>query len=171
VALESLSDDGRLLIKRSIEWAAGLETVCGDGACDPGEECDCPADCGTPAAHEQPGVTCDDGLDNDCDGVTDCDDINCPADPACSGPVCGDGSCGVGEDPCNCPEDCGMPPGWEDPATTCADGLDNDCDGQVDCADANCTTHPNCCKPTGSACNRNSECCSGSCSRGQKVCR
>ena len=31
--------------------------------------------------------------------------------------------------------DCGAPPGSE---TSCNDGVDNDCDGDVDCADADC---------------------------------
>jgi hypothetical protein len=86
--INALNADGQTIMKRAIEWAAGQEegaAVCGDGTCDFGEDpCNCEADCGAPAEYEDPGVTCDDGLDNDCDGQTDCDDINCPADPACS---------------------------------------------------------------------------------------
>jgi hypothetical protein len=32
----------------------------------------------------------------------------------------------------------------EDPEQTCDDGVDNDCDGQVDCNDANCSSDPAC---------------------------
>ena len=53
-------------------------------------------------------------------------------------PSCGDGTCDAGEDTCNCAGDCGAPPSFEEPGVNCADGLDNDCDGQADCADVNC---------------------------------
>lgn len=61
----------------------------------------------------------------------------CGGDPA----VCGDGVCDPGEDPCNCPADCGIPPTSE---TNCNDGIDNDCDGLVDCADGDCAGDPAC---------------------------
>jgi len=108
----ALNANGQTIMQRSIEWAAGREgalaaTVCGNGSCEAGEDpCTCPGDCGLPAAFEQPGVTCNDGLDNDCDGTTDCNDINCPTDPACLTPACGDGTCNPGEDCNSCPADC-----------------------------------------------------------------
>ena len=48
---------------------------------------------------------------------------------------CGDGTCDSGEDQCNCPDDCGTPPSTE---TSCADGIDNDCDTYTDCDDSDC---------------------------------
>ena len=110
--------------------AGGTPAVCGDGNCDPGEDpCNCPADCGPP-----PAEICDNGVDDDCDGLIDCEDGDCAGDSAC--PTCGDGNCDPGEDPCNCPSDCGSPPATE---SNCNDGVDNDCDGLVDCLDDDCT--------------------------------
>jgi hypothetical protein len=56
---------------------------------------------------------------------------------------CGDGICDPtgGETPCGCVEDCGMPSIDE---SVCDDGLDEDCDGTVDCADADCAAEMFC---------------------------
>ena len=104
----ALNADARTIMQRAIEWAAGMEeggpapAVCGDTTCDAGEDaCTCPADCGAPADFEEPNVTCDDGLDNDCDGPTDSDDINCPADPACSACVPKGGPCTMNSQCCS----------------------------------------------------------------------
>jgi len=58
----------------------------------------------------------------------------------------------------------------------CTDGVDNDCDGAVDCADSNCATSPACtstCTALGGACTSNGQCCSGSCKGkpGRKTCK
>jgi hypothetical protein len=69
---------------------------------------------------------------------------------ACTGVAsCIDGFCSAGEI-CNCSdpgEDCfGEPiPPTEVPDMTCGDGLDNDCDGNTDCADTNCDTEDTVC--------------------------
>jgi len=47
----------------------------------------------------------------------------------------GDGSCDLGENPCNCAADCG---GHPDAELECMDGLDADCDGLADCLDSDC---------------------------------
>ena len=113
--------------------------VCGDGSCDMDESrCNCPADCGDAPSSEVPGSSCADGEDNDCDTLTDCADPDCATAIECA--VCGDGSCHVAESPCSCPADCGDPPSREDPASSCADRVDNDCDSMTDCADPDCTT-------------------------------
>jgi hypothetical protein len=84
--------------------------------------------------------------------------------PTGSGTVCGDPSCGVGEDQCSCPVDCGPPPYTE---TVCSDGFDDDCDGDIDCDDVDClgdTACPYCgdaiCDP-GEDCNSCGDDCAG----------
>ncbi|MCH8148967.1 MAG: hypothetical protein IH987_13475, partial [Planctomycetes bacterium] len=53
---------------------------------------------------------------------------------------CGNGECAADESPCTCSEDCGDPPSSEDPGSSCADGVDNDCDALTDCEDPDCVT-------------------------------
>lgn len=54
--------------------------------------------------------------------------------------ICGDGIC-VTNLEYTCAADCGSPPSTE---TSCTDGFDNDCDGGIDCADADCVGAPAC---------------------------
>ncbi len=92
--------------------------TCGDGSLDPGEECD-------------------DGNTNPGDG---CDAFCLLESP------CGNASCepAIGEDPCTCPADCGPQLPIEGPGPECLDGIDNDCNGDTDCVDANCAAEPLC---------------------------
>ena len=58
----------------------------------------------------------------------------------------------------------------------CNDGVDNDCDGAIDCADSNCNGSPSCnqsCSPAGASCTSNSQCCSNKCkgNPNAKTCR
>jgi len=57
--------------------------------------------------------------------------------PTGSGTVCGDLTCDVGEDACSCPGDCGPPPATEE--LVCNDGIDDDCNGDIDCDDKLCS--------------------------------
>lgn len=103
--------------------------------------------------------TCNDDLDNDCDGVKDC------ADPDCASTSCEDASLapndvgltcvsnGDGTGACVCAADT-LGNGQE---ATCDDGIDDDCDGLVDCADTqNCNNKP--CGPNGEVCNASGAC-------------
>ncbi|MGB5175725.1 MAG: hypothetical protein WBQ30_13390, partial [Thermoanaerobaculia bacterium] len=46
----------------------------------------------------------------------------------------------------------------EDPEATCDDGLDNDCDGDFDCFDADCDTNPACeCQPVDEICDNGTD--------------
>ena len=46
----------------------------------------------------------------------------------------------------------------------CIDGIDDDCDGSIDCADADCAGDVACvCALAGTTCTSGQECCSGKC--------
>jgi hypothetical protein len=70
-----------------------------------------------------------------CDEGETCD--LCPDD-------CLDDVCEAVENPCTCAADCGQPAGIE---LVCNDGLDDDCDGLVDCDDPDCCNEAVCPSP------------------------
>ena len=99
-----------------------------------------------------PPEVCDDGIDNNGNGLVDC------ADPQCDGfaftdvTTCGVGACAsTGSVICqNSGEfDTCQPftPGAEGPFddASCGDGIDNDCDGDTDTNDSDCTAPPEVC--------------------------
>jgi cysteine-rich repeat protein len=127
--------------------------VCGDGVVEGLEECDdgntasgdgCSAHCTLESSTE----LCADGMDNDLDGQVDCADSDCLGDPACSSATCGNGVVEAGEqcddgnatDGDGCSTTCLL----EEHAISCTDGIDNDRDGLIDCADPNCASDPGC---------------------------
>lgn len=84
---------------------------------------------------------------------------------------CGNGTCDAGEDECNCSADCGNPP-----VEDCTNGVNDDCDNDVDCADADCANDPACeCTlgQAGDSCVDDAECCSNKCKgrSGAKTCK
>jgi hypothetical protein len=150
--------------------SGGGAPVCGNGVCEPlaGEDClICPADCaGKQGGNPSRQFCCGDG--NGANPVG-CDDSRCTtegfscsdvaSDPYC----CGDTICEGAEDVCSCSIDCGAAPATE---TSCTDGVDNDCDGLIDCADGDCDGDPACaCTPSGGACVSHTECCSNNCKK------
>jgi hypothetical protein len=160
---------------------AGVEPGCGNGYCEPGlEDClSCPEDCrGRQNGNPGNRYCCGDGGGENPVG---CEDSRCSSggfqcsDILPGGYCCGDSYCDPGEDSSNCALDCGTcVPTVED----CANGVDDDCDGQADCNDSDCAGSPACsstpsCSDIGVSCNTDNECCSRKCRgrTGAKICR
>lgn len=107
--------------------------------------CGTAVDCDDTNAAINPGAAevCNDSMDNDCDGFVDCDDTDCDISPDCAAPpVCTDADSDgyFVEQDCGTSIDCNdnnpdINPGVPE---FCNDGIDNDCDGTVDCADNEC---------------------------------
>ena len=136
-----------------------------DGVCDAGEDCTGCEDC---AGGATPGAVCGNGVCETANGedcvscAADCNGMQsgkasrrycCGADVGCGDSrcgsctdvpavpqayCCGDGACGGPEDCGTCALDCAAP------AEICDSGRDDNCDGAVDCADAECAALPLC---------------------------
>ncbi|GAB4509594.1 MAG: hypothetical protein Tsb0020_26210 [Haliangiales bacterium] len=138
--------------------------TCGDGVCEPGEDCEtCPEDCGE-CGGECVHDLCDEGepLDPTCDqcaaDVCDVDPFCCDvawdgicvglAEDICGldcgppGPECGDGVCELGESCLTCATDCGECPACEHDVCETGDALLNGCDF---CTPNVCKADPFCC--------------------------
>jgi hypothetical protein len=174
----------------------GAGAACGNGVCEAGngESCaSCPADCngqqsGKPSARF-------------CCGFAGSNPVGCSASQcgACTTqPVsvcCGDGTCTGDETTGTCLRDCppctdgdgdGFCPSQGDcndanpnvrpnAPEACSGGVDENCNGLVDCNDPGCGTSPSCttCRPLGASCTQNGQCCSLSCGGkpNRKTCR
>ncbi len=94
--------------------------------------------------HSQPEI-CGNGVDDNCNGLTDCQDPACFFDPSCQ------------PNP-----DFPLPPdmatadmsgGCQAQLENCTNGVDDNCDGLVDCQDPECAGAPNCGPPGREICN------------------
>jgi len=151
--------------------------VCGNGICEAGngENCvTCAADCnGRQSGKPANRYCCGDGGGTN---PVSCSDSRCSASgntctdvPNLPGSFCcGLNGCEVGEGCGNCALDCATG------AELCGDGVDNDCDGDVDCADFDCIGDPICsgpvCGGAGASCSSNGDCCSNRC-KGNGTCK
>ncbi len=114
---------------------------CGDTGCNPTPE----GPFGDP--------TCEDGIDNDCDTLIDAADPDCePTGGNCSA-ITNRNECrntpgcewqGGKDGTCVDAVACTPTPGEETQELSCNDGIDNDCDGAIDCADNDCSADPVC---------------------------
>jgi hypothetical protein len=113
---DGIDNDGDLKTDCEDDNCAGAG--CGDGGC-------------VCQGNRRTETDCRDSADNDGDGLSDCQD------PDCNGQVCTMGTtfrCTGGSCLCN-----GGAPVDEVPdGGRCRDGVDNDCDGLLDCAEADC---------------------------------
>ncbi len=119
----------------------------GDGYAVEGDACG-PVDCDDGDHTVNPAGTevCTDGKDNDCDGSQDCVDSECSTDIACANCTDNDGDgYSLEGDVCG-PVDCDDTDQLINPIANeiCSDQVDNDCDGQSDCNDNNCSSDPVC---------------------------
>ncbi len=152
--------------------SGGGASGCGNGVCEPGEDClSCSADCrGKQNGKPSRRYCCGGEIGGGGENPVYCGDPRCNASGFQCGSAevfcCGDGFCDGAEDPCNCGTDC--PGAAPDETGQCNDGLDNDCDGAVDCNDSDCIGNPACpsCGGNRSECSSNSQCCSNNCKNG-----
>ena len=154
-------------------WSEPLDSCCGDGDCNNGEDCStCPDDCGTPNVGGCGNGVCEPSLGEDCLNCEDCAgrQTGNPLFQFCCGdgdgvnPVsCGDERCNKGHWECDdtpvdgaCCGDgvcdasessctCAADCGAFAPVESdCSNNADDDCDGVADCDDPDCAAEDVC---------------------------
>ncbi len=123
---------------------------CSDGVDNDGDgliddlDADCKnvfGECGpSPATEDFTFLSCADTKDNDRDAAIDCADSQCRAGGKLGRGGCVNASCGAPAKYALTATDAAACTASENSALYCGDGIDNDGDGLIDCADAGCTT-------------------------------
>lgn len=156
-----------------------------------GMQCNGIGNCVCPFGSSFIETICNDAYDNDCDGLYNCADPDCASSIFCPGPsieICDEPPPYADEDSNglkNCDDTAACPAGTacrlgpditemgfctasaqccvavESSPATCTNGIDDDCDGLVDCSDSSCITTPACCHTAGQSCMISSDCCTG----------
>ena len=138
-------DDGNGLVDCADTVACPGGTICGlHGRTCAGGACTCPTG----------GVeVCGDGIDNDCNGLTDCADPACQPQSGAPGARCDTGQLVTGHHvfgACTAAGTCVCSGSGKE--TSCGDGIDNNCNGLIDCDDPDCqpvaNTPGQACDPT-----------------------
>lgn len=119
------------------------------GVCDASQKCIC----GTGLEE-----ICTDGKDNNCNGKIDCADLACD-NQLCKLPNGADARCLANT--CKCPGTA------ENTDLLCKDGIDDDCDGKVDCLDPDCQAKA---PALGKICDQQGHTCTGPDSTGKAAC-
>jgi len=117
-----------------------------DDTCARGDDCNDADPSVNPGGRE----ICDDAIDNDCDGRRNCEDDQCSGNAACRNQGNGNGGNGGngggngdrGNDPWNGGGNGNGGAGRGD--ENCSDGIDNNANGQTDCADRQCLGRQGC---------------------------
>jgi hypothetical protein len=125
---------------------ASVDGSCTGAGCQPAGCQTTPGnDCNDTDAAIHPGaVEICDGKNNDCNAGTPDGSGESWYGTACDGPdtdLCKEGTYGCTAGAQSCSDTTG------NTAEVCTGGLDEDCDGKIDCADSNCASNPACCTP------------------------
>jgi len=147
------------------------DAACGDGLfCTGAETCDAFGNC-QPGSYPCPAQLCDETGDRcvDCFTNADCTGGRICCSGACATPACtSNANCSDGN---SCTADVCSNPG------TCTASCSNPpvaCGPNDGCCPAGCSylTDPNCCRPAGTSCTQNNQCCSNRCKGGKnKTCQ
>jgi len=125
-----------------------------------GKVCNWLGECLCPPYGALTETSCSDDADNDCDGKIDCLDEDCKPGGVSEALPCDSNGNVCADTPGPSGDLCATCPTGHTEETSCSDGSDNDCDGDVDCADSDCLGEV--CGPNGFTCSSTLNCsCAG----------
>lgn len=136
--------------------AANAETNCSDGKdndCNGLIDCADHAQCNGRGSCQGNESTCNDAFDNDANGLTDCKDKQCDTKSCGTNSTCSTGATLVSSCDRKCSNLACAACSTTCKETNCADGIDNNGNGNTDCADLACDGVGNCENPKEKTCN------------------